>query len=361
MNRDESRDKNKNITWEEFRENTLKNVKISNLKFYILNEKNRLITKDFLKNMFDTLGIKYYVNDIKLFEIAMTHDSYIGKDFSDFKNFKSIFSHINVLGGDTLLPISNSDMAIPLQKISYERLECLGDAILRFIITDYLFVRYSDAGPGMITKTRSLLESRTAFSNVTKKLGLCKYVLLGRNQEHLHAREKNEKLQCDVFEAFICALFLDVSKISYNDIGNNINIMLLDRGNAYQFCYLFVKKMIEEYIILPDLLCKNTNYKQTLSEQYNKLNWTPPVYNLKDVKNDPTNLIKKRYQVFVKDNNNKIIGISPYSLSKSTADQLCAKIALEKLTMDGFIENENEFEEEEILDTKEKMKIINFQ
>ncbi len=345
------------ITWDEFREKTLKTVKTDKLQNYVLNEKNRFITKDFLNNMFEKLKIKHYVNDMSLYEIAMTHESYIEKDFTEIQHFKSIFANINVLRGDTLLPIQDIKMAIPLQKISYERLECLGDAILRFVITDYLFNRYNEAGPGIITKIRSQLENKTAFAQVTKKLGLCKYILLGRNHEHLQAREKKEKLQCDVFEAFICAVYLDVSKISYKDIGNNINIMSAERGKAYQFCYSLVVKMIEDYIILPDLLCTNTNYKQILSEHYQKLNWNLPIYNLKDVRNDPNNLIKKHYQVYVKDNDNTIIGTSPYVTNKTMAEQLCAKNAIEKLKI---VDNLNEYVDEYILDTKEKMEIINF-
>jgi dsRNA-specific ribonuclease len=345
------------MQWEEFQEKTLKDVKLENLKFYILNEKNRLITKDFLKGMFEKLGIKYYVNDIKLFEIAMTHESYIEKDFTKLQEFKTIYEHINVLNGETLIPISNSNMAIPLQKTSYERLECFGDALLRLIITDYLFNRYNEAGPGIISDARSRIENRSSFSNVTKKTGLCKYILLGRNQEHLHAREKSGKIQCDAFEAFICALYLDVSNISYDDIGNNINIMNLDRGKAYQFCYKLVKRMIEEYIDLSDIFNNDTNYKKILLNYYQKMNWGTPVYNLKDVKEDPNNAINKRFQFYLKDNNNNIISESSYETSKKNAEQKCAKIAIEKLNKN---KNGNEYEDE-ILDTKEKMKIINFQ
>jgi len=368
MQNNELTDKEKkNIQWEEYKNKITKDTDIDKIKYYVLNEKNRLITKEFLRGMFETLGIKYCVNDIKLFEISMTHNSYIDKDFADLNNFKNIFSYINVLNGETLIPISNSNMAIPLQKTSYERLECLGDAILRFIITDYLFNRYSEAGPGIISNIRAQLENRTAFAFVAKKIGLCKYILLSRGQEFLNAREKNEKLQCDVFEAFICALFLDINKISYDDIGNNFNVMKIDRGHAYQFCYSLIKKMIEDYIILPDLLYINTNYKQTLSAIYQKLNWNAPIYSLKDVINDSNNLIKKKYQFYVKDGNNKIMATSPYVTNKTMGEQMCAKLTIEKLKVIygyeklGLSDNfDNNFVYEELLDTKEKMEIINF-
>ena len=39
-------------------------------------------------------GIEYQVNDIKLFQIAMTHTSYIKKDLTNGKNFKTILYNI---------------------------------------------------------------------------------------------------------------------------------------------------------------------------------------------------------------------------------------------------------------------------
>ena len=70
---------------------TLSTVGKDNLIKYILNEKNRIITKDYIKNTLHYYGIDYTPNDIKLFEIAMTHPSYIYKNWCEIKNFKMIF------------------------------------------------------------------------------------------------------------------------------------------------------------------------------------------------------------------------------------------------------------------------------
>ena len=69
---------------------------------------------------------------------------------------------------------------------------------------------------------------------MTRKIGLNKYVLLSINYEVVKAREKNEKIQCDIFEAFIAALLLDSCGIAYNDIGK-LSI-LTSLTNLYDIC-----------------------------------------------------------------------------------------------------------------------------
>jgi hypothetical protein len=118
--------------WDIFMEKTIKKIGKDNLINYILNEKNRVITKDYIKNTLQNYGIEYQVNDLKLFTISMTHSSYINKDWLDSKNFKMIFMGINLINGDMLVPIGNDnkEMAVSLGKISYERLEFLGDVLI---------------------------------------------------------------------------------------------------------------------------------------------------------------------------------------------------------------------------------------
>ena len=50
------------LDWEEFRINNIKSVGKDNLIKYILNEKNRVITKDYIKNTLYNYGIDYSPN-----------------------------------------------------------------------------------------------------------------------------------------------------------------------------------------------------------------------------------------------------------------------------------------------------------
>ena len=309
------------LDWEDFRVNTIKKVGKDNLIKYILNEKNRIITKDYIKNALYNYGIDYVPKDMKLFEIAMTHPSYIYKDWTDLKNFKMIFMSINVVGGDMLVPISKEQMAVPLGTTSYERLEFLGDSILRLIISDYLFVRYEEMQEGELTKLRSQIENGSSLAEMTRKIGLNKYVLISRNHEVIKGREKNEKIQCDIFEAFIAALFLDACGITYDEICkmnlfnktastklNCYDLIARNRGDGYQKCYDFVVSLIEDEIDLTKLLETDTNYKDKLLQHFHELGWGDPTYGTMDTIIDSNKMGKKYFKMYVRDNEKNIIG-----------------------------------------------------
>jgi ribonuclease-3 len=343
------------LDWEDFRIQTIKKVGKDNLIKYILNEKNRVITKDYIKTTLYNYGIDYTVKDIKLFEIAMTHPSYIYKDWTDLKNFKMIFMSINVLGGDMLVPIPKEQvqMAVPLGKTSYERLEFLGDSILRQIISDYLFVRYEEMQEGDMTKLRSQIENGSSLADMTRKIGLNKYVLISRNHEVIKGREKNEKIQCDIFEAFIAALYLDACSITYDEICKNnmgetgstkkplsncYDLISRDRGIGYQKCYDFVVGLIEDEIDLTKLLEVDTNYKDKLLQHYHELGWGDPTYGTMDTIIDNNKMGKKYFKMYVRDKDRNIIGWGIGS-SKQKGEKLAAKRALQNLKV---IPNDNE-------------------
>ena len=146
---------------------------------------------------------------------------------------------------------------------------------------------------------------------------------------------------CDLFEAFICALFYDICKIKYSDLGKKENLMDMERGCAYQICWYLVVKLIEEELNIPSLLENDTNYKKKLLIEYHKLNWMPPVYRLMSTKIDEKQSNKKYYKTGVYDNDKNIKGIG-YSCCKSTSEKLSAKNALHNLNISEYIKDEDE-------------------
>jgi ribonuclease-3 len=330
--------------WDNFRNDIIREIgNPDNLIKYILNEKNRVITKDYIIKVLCNYGIEYVPNDMELFLIAMTHPSYVKKDWSDMKNFKSIFMNINVLGGDKLLPISKEQtrMAVPLGDKTYERLEFLGDSILRLVISDYLFIRYEEMQEGSLTKLRSRIENGSSLAEMTRKIGLNKYVLLSRNYEVIKARDKNEKVQCDIFEAFIGALYLDASEIAFKDIGKYPDLIQRLRSSGYQICYDFVTKLIEDEIDLTKLLENDTNYKDKILQYYHEQGWGDPTYGIMETIVDSNKMGKKYFKMYVRDNDKNIIGIGIGS-SKQNGEKLAAKHALQHL---NIIPNDNDDEE----------------
>jgi dsRNA-specific ribonuclease len=166
-------------------------------------------------------------------------------------------------------------------------------------------------------------------------------VLLSRNYEIIKAREKNEKIQCDIFEAFIAALYLDSCGISHKDIGKMSDLIQKDRGNGYQKCYDFITSLIEDEIDLTQLLENDTNYKDKLLQYYHEQNWGDPTYGVMETIIDSNKMGKKYFKMYVRDNEKNIIGQGVGS-SKQKGEKLAAKRALQNLNV---IPNDNDDEE----------------
>lgn len=93
-------------------------------------------------------------------------------------------------------------------KESNERLEFLGDAVLSFITSQYLYTTYPQYPEGTLTNIRSTLVKTKSLGTVASDLGLGSLLLLSRGEESSGGRT-NESLLADCFEALLGAIFLD--------------------------------------------------------------------------------------------------------------------------------------------------------
>ena len=91
---------------------------------------------------------------------------------------------------------------------SNERLEFLGDSILSFIVSDYLYNTYTTFNEGMLTNLRALLVNTKSLAGVARELEFGQYLKLSKGEDESKGRE-NQSLLADCFEAFIGALFID--------------------------------------------------------------------------------------------------------------------------------------------------------
>ena len=119
----------------------------------------------------DELNIK--TNNIELYETAFTHTSYANEN----------------------------------KKVSYERLEYLGDAVLELVVSDFL---YNNTGykEGKMTKLRAHYVCENANYEYSIKLGLNQYLKLGHGEEMSGGRDR-KAIVSDIFESFIGAVYLD--------------------------------------------------------------------------------------------------------------------------------------------------------
>lgn len=91
---------------------------------------------------------------------------------------------------------------------SNERLEFLGDSILSFVVSQYLFNQYPQFDEGTLTNLRSLLVNTKSLAEAAKELSFGTLLKLSKGEEESKGRQ-NQSLLADSFEAFIGALLLD--------------------------------------------------------------------------------------------------------------------------------------------------------
>lgn len=91
---------------------------------------------------------------------------------------------------------------------SNEKLEFLGDAVLELIVSEELVREFPDWSEGQLSKSRARLVNATAISLSAQRLGVGKYLLLGRGEEKTGGRAK-PALLADAYEALIAAIYLD--------------------------------------------------------------------------------------------------------------------------------------------------------
>jgi ribonuclease-3 len=89
-----------------------------------------------------------------------------------------------------------------------EQLEFLGDAILGFVVSEYLYLHHPAAAEGRLSKIKAHLVSAVRLHEVAVKIGLGEHLLLGRGEELSGGRAKRTLL-ADGVEALIAALYLD--------------------------------------------------------------------------------------------------------------------------------------------------------
>ena len=110
-------------------------------------------------------------NNLKLYDIAMSHSSYTN-EHKDRKN--------------------------------YERLEFLGDAVLELAVSEYLYKNY-EQDEGDMTKMRANYVCEDANYEYMNKLDLVKYIKVGNGE----IEDIKKAIVADIFEAFIGAIYLD--------------------------------------------------------------------------------------------------------------------------------------------------------
>ncbi len=228
--------------------------------------------KEDIQALFKSLGFKR-PKDYDLYDRALTHSSY---------------TYENKLASNE----------------NYERLEYLGDAVLKLVVSEYLFERFPDYREGELTKIRAVVVSDVTLAKLAKEIHLGDFIVFGVSEAKSGGAKKVSNLAC-AFEALLGAMYLDGKMAEIRD---------------------FLGDRLEALVTEIDLSKTKDNYKAALQELTQADGGNLPVYRtVKEV--GPSHNRTFYIEVLV---NGEMLGYGS-GKSKKEAQQAAAKQALEAL------------------------------
>jgi len=191
---------------------------------------------------------------------------------------------------------SGADTAIS----SNERMEFLGDAVLAYVICDYLYGRLPNTLEGDMTKVKSSVVSRATCQKICKQLGLDKFLILGRGLGR--SNRIPDSLFANTLESFIAAVYLD---------------------GGMEETRKFILRVFQEEIdeMLQD--CDAHNHKSVLQQHCQKYEGHIPEYKILDVQGPEH---RKTFNVQVRVSER--VFPSAWGVTKKEAEQRAAENAL---------------------------------
>lgn len=272
------------------------------------NNKNILLQREDLDNLLNSNGLSgLQIKNINLYRVAFVHKSYCTMKNTDFDK-----SNANCPSG-----------CLPLQDMSYERLEFLGDSLLGMIVTNYLYLRFPDQNEGFLSKIRTKIVNGRMLGYLSEKIGLPKFAIISKQVEESGGRN-NYKIMEDIFEAFLGALYLDFQTDADEvSLPPNIRVAPIS-GAGYYVVESWIIYIIENYIDFCELIRIKNNYKDMLVSHM--LHYLQDVPQFKELNIS----IKDNVRVFtycIKDKNGSIIATSTGN-TKKEAENNASKTAL---------------------------------
>lgn len=210
--------------------------------------------------------IDYKFNDKKYLKIALTHKSYLDEQ-TDY--------------------------------LSNQRYEFLGDTILDFDLTLYLFNNFPNLDEGNLTKIRSSAVDQSSLVALGKKINIGDFIFLSKSEDASGGRNKKSIIE-DAVEALIAAIYFDGG---------------LENVNKFVSKYIYPK--IKDLSQDPG----KKDYKTRLQEHYAKIGKKVTYEN---TSTGPDHSKEFSSKVILSDN---VIGTGK-GKSKKNAEQMAAKAAL---------------------------------
>jgi len=150
-------------------------------------------------------------------------------------------------------------------KKNYEKLEFLGDSIINFYTTNWLFKNYINENEAELSIRRAQLVSQKKLAIISQSLRLYKSIRINKNINI------SNRIHCDIFESMIGAIYLDSNYKKVSCLLDKISVHFKDSKKNYDFKGLIIslhKKGKVERFKLDTIKYKNSFLTEMVLENY---------------------------------------------------------------------------------------------
>lgn len=145
-----------------------------------------------------------------------------------------------------------------LQAESNEKLQLLGDSVIRLLVSDMLYQKYPKSRESFLTTLRSRMEKKDSVADLAHCIGIVPYVCISQYLEANRGRE-NSRIISGALKAWVGALY-----VGYG----------MDTTRGY---YL---TLLEKHLDIEQLVNEDTNYRAVVKDLCIQQGWSRPKFRL---------------------------------------------------------------------------------
>jgi len=216
---------------------------LSKFKADPYNSSNNLISTQEVTHIMKQVNM----NNFQPKHISFYQEAFIHKSYNFLEDYKEFTKPPNCLD---------------LQEKSYETLEFLGDSLLGCMTAEYLYKRFEGEDEGFFTKVKTRIVNGEQLCYLATQLGLNKHLVISKHIEEKCSGRDNQHILEDVLEAFIGALYIDTGD--------------------YKIIQEFVFNLIECFLDLPEIILRDTNFKDQILRYFQHNFKVYPTYHHSD-------------------------------------------------------------------------------
>ena len=209
-----------------------------------------------------------------------------GFDFKNLELLNQAFIHTSYVRENSL------DISL-----SYEKLEFFGDAVLKLVVSEFLYNTFLDYQEGELTKLRAEIVSDRNIYRYACILGFENLIILGKNERKQGGAKKESILAC-AFEALLGAIFIEYNSSGYakarDFLEENFKDDMMKIDSKIDF--LNPKAILQEYTQGLNKDLPQYNIVNEVGDAHNKTFFAQVIYQNKVIGEGSAQSIKKAHQ-----------------------------------------------------------------